>query len=86
MLEQALQAQAFTVDQFINIFQFISHSIHYLIRVRFLDVYEGPLQRIVERMFQKGLFTCDAESNVQEEIFKVSETFLRDLIAEAGRL
>ena len=34
-------------------------------------------------MFQKGLFTCDAESNVQEEIFKVSETFLRDLIAES---
>ncbi|TDI17412.1 MAG: hypothetical protein E2P05_02295 [Acidobacteria bacterium] len=83
MLEQALQAQAFTVDQFINIFQFISHSIHYLIRVRFLDVYEGPLGRIVERMFQKGLLTRDAKGNVQEEILKVSETFLRDLIAES---
>ena len=83
MLEQALQAQAFTVDQFINIFQFISHGIHYLIRVRFLDVYEGPLQRIVERMFQKGLFNTDTESDAQQENFKVSETFLRDLIAES---
>jgi pyruvate,orthophosphate dikinase len=83
MLEQALQAQAFTVDQFINIFQFISHGIHYLIRVRFLDVYEGPLQRIVERMFQKGLLDTDTESNAREEMLKVGETFLRDLIAES---
>jgi pyruvate,orthophosphate dikinase len=83
MLEQALQAQAFTVDQFINIFQFISHSIHYLIRVRFLDVYEGPLQRIVERMLQKGLLETDTKSNAREEMLKVSETFLRDLIAES---
>ena len=86
MLEQALLAEGVSVDQYVNIFQFISHAVEKVIRIRFLDVYETVLDRVLQGMLGRGLLQADAGSDPQETILKVSEGFLRDLIARSFAL
>jgi pyruvate,orthophosphate dikinase len=83
MLDQALTAQGISVDQFVNIFQFLSHSVEQLIRIRFLEVYEPVLERLLKQMLERGVVQPDPGLDEQETILKVSEAFLRDLIAES---
>jgi len=85
MLEQALVVHGITVDQYINIFQFIANSIKYLIRARYLEVYETMLERIIPRMIEEGILqpSSDDKLDRQEELLKISEAFLRDLIAQS---
>ncbi|MFQ5416223.1 MAG: PEP/pyruvate-binding domain-containing protein [Myxococcota bacterium] len=81
MLDQALLAEGFRVDQFINIFQLLSRSVENLIRIRFIDVYENALERIVHDMLERGQLPGDESGGTQETVLKVSESFFRDLIA-----
>lgn len=74
MLEQALRTEAFSVDQFIDVFRFMSRSMNYLIRVRFLDVYEAHLARL------GGARSGDRHD---QEVLKASEIFIRDIIASS---
>lgn len=83
MLEQALAAEGISVDQYVNIFQLISHSVENLIRIRFLDPYEAVVERLVQRMVERGVIQAEPGSDAQETVLKISETFLRDLIAES---
>ena len=83
MLEQGLKTKGFTVDQYINVFQFLSRSINYLIRVRFLDVHEKDLQYIISRLFERGLLERNENTNRKEAGLMVSESFLRDLISQS---
>ena len=83
MLEQGLKTKGFTVDQYINVFQALSHSINYLIRVRFLDVYEKDLQYIIGRLLDRGLLDRNANTSGKEAVLMVSESFLRDLISQS---
>jgi pyruvate,orthophosphate dikinase len=83
MLDQALLAEGFRVDQYINIFQLLSRGLENLIRIRFLDVYGDVLERILHRMHERGALTVEAGSDIQERVLKISEGFFRDLIAES---
>ena len=83
MLEQALALEGISVDQYINIFQFISRTVEQLIRIRFLDVYEGVARRIVGQMIERGHLEAEPDQDPQETVLKVSEGFLRDLISES---
>jgi pyruvate,orthophosphate dikinase len=83
MLDQALLAEGFRVDQYINIFQVLSRSLENLIRIRFLDVYGDVVERILHRMFERGALTEEEGSDALEGVLKVSEGFFRDLIAES---
>jgi pyruvate,orthophosphate dikinase len=83
MLEQALLAEGVSIDQYINIFQFISHSVEQLIRTRFLDVYDPVLGRLLRRMLARGTLQLEDEADAQETILKISEEFLRNLIAQS---
>jgi pyruvate,orthophosphate dikinase len=83
MLDQALLAEGISVDQYINIFQYLSRSVENLIRIRFLDVYESVLERIPRRMLDRGALPVEAGSDEAEAVLKVSEEFLRGLIAES---
>jgi pyruvate,orthophosphate dikinase len=86
MLDQALLAEGVSIDQYVNIFQFTSHAVEKVIRIRFLDVYETILDRVLQGMIRRGLVHADAGSDPQETILKVSETFLRDRIAQSFAL
>jgi pyruvate,orthophosphate dikinase len=81
MLEQALDTEGISVDQYINIFQVMSRGVDQLIRIRFLDGYEPVLNRLVGRMLTRGVLPGVAESDPRAAMLEVSEKFLRDLIA-----
>jgi pyruvate,orthophosphate dikinase len=78
MLDQALLAEGFRVDQYINIFQLLSRSLENLIRIRFLDAYGDVLERILHRMFERGALTEEEGSDTLEGVLKISEGFFRD--------
>jgi pyruvate,orthophosphate dikinase len=80
MLEQALGADGISVDQYVNIFQFLARSVENLIRIRFLDTYEGILDRILRRSPESPGGGGD---DAREAVLKVSETFLRDQIGSS---
>jgi pyruvate,orthophosphate dikinase len=86
MLDQALLAEGISVDQYVNIFQFISHSVEQVIRIRFLDVYEKILERLLKHMLERGVLRAEAGRDAQETMLKVSEAFLRDLISQSFAL
>jgi pyruvate,orthophosphate dikinase len=83
MLDQALMAEGISVDQYVNIFQFLSHSVEQVIRIRFLEVYESVLERLLRGMLERGVVPAEQGSDEQETILKVSEGFLRDLISQS---
>jgi len=83
MLDQALADEATSVDQYVNIFQVLSRSVEQLIRIRFLDVYEGQLQRLLPRLVEAGVLEREPGESGEEVVLKASEQFLRDLIAES---
>ena len=82
MLDQAVETDGVTVAQYINIFQLTSRSIETLVRARILDAYEDPTRRIVGRMIERGVL-APPPADGQWATLKISETFLRDLIAES---
>jgi pyruvate,orthophosphate dikinase len=81
MLEQALVAEGTTVHQYINIFQVMSRSVEQVIRIRFLQVYQTALKRILHRMLQRGVLPFAEGCDERETILKLSEKFLRDMIS-----
>jgi|GEM_PF-25095 len=83
MLDQALHAEGLRVDQYINILQLLSRSMENQIRIRFLDVYEDVLERILLRMFERGSLELEAGADPHEKVLTISEMFFRDLIAQS---
>jgi pyruvate,orthophosphate dikinase len=83
MLEQALASGDTSVEQYVNIFQFMSRSVENLIRIRFLDPYEWVLRRLLPGMLERGVVPLEPDADPEQAVLKVSETFLRDLIAES---
>ena len=82
MLDQAVETDGVTVEQYINIFQLTSRSIETLVRARILDAYENPTRRIVGRMIERGVL-APPSADGEWATLMISETFLRDLIAES---
>lgn len=83
MLEQALASEEISVDQYVNIFQFIARGIEQMVRIRFLDVYEPVLEPRLTRLIERGVVPAPPGSEAGEIAFKVSESFLRSLIAQS---
>ncbi len=70
MLEQALTSPDFSVDQFLDVFRFLSRAINYLIRVRFIETYEPVMARLVS-----------GDGDDQEELaLRRGEVLMRELI------
>jgi len=81
MLDQALAAPGTSVDQYLNIFQVLSRSVEQLVRIRFLEVYEGPLERLLPRFVRSGVLHREPGEPEEEVALKTSEQFLRELIS-----
>lgn len=81
MLKYSLRSQSLSFDQYINIFQFLADDVKRTIIKYFLKSYELPLRKVIPQLFDE-----DGKLNPDEEVKlvnKVSETFYRDVIAEA---
>ncbi len=83
MLEDALCSEAVSVDQYVNIFQLLSRSVEQLVRIRYLDVYEPLLPRILRRMVDRGTLPVEPGRSPEEAELMASESFLRDLISRS---
>jgi len=81
MLDQARALERASVDQYLNIFQVLSRSVEQLVRIRFLDVYEGPSERLLPRYVKNGVLAREPGESEDEVALKASEQFLRDLIS-----
>jgi len=86
MLDQALGAEGFRVDQYFNILQILQRSVENLIRIRFIDVYEEILERVVRHMIERGALPSEGDGGAHETVLKISEAFFRDLIAQSFAL
>ena len=85
LLDQAVETDGVTVEQYMNIFQLTSRSVETLVRARILDAYEEPARRIVGRMIERGVLAPPPDDG-EWAALKISETFMRDLIAESPGL
>ncbi|MEJ2594472.1 MAG: PEP/pyruvate-binding domain-containing protein [bacterium] len=81
MLKYSLQSQSFSFEQYINIFQFIAEDVKRTIVKHFLKTYEIPLQVVIPQLYDKSKKL--SQNDLVELINKVSETFYRDVIADA---
>ena len=86
LMKQALHARDFTVDQYLNIFQFIARTVKEIIHSQYINIYDASLNTIIPQLIAKQhplpfLYT---KGQSREEIFyQTSEWFLRDRLANS---
>jgi pyruvate,orthophosphate dikinase len=83
MLDQALDSEGFSVDQFLNVLQFLARSLSYLIRTCFLEVYDPDLHPLLERAVERGVIAITPGRDGHEAVLRSSEVFYRELIASS---
>ena len=81
LLDQALATEGVASHQIVNIFQILSRSVEQLIRIRYLDVYEPALERVLRRRIARGRLRSEAGEGERETGLRVSERLLRELIS-----
>ncbi|MCF8231255.1 MAG: hypothetical protein K9J27_03620 [Bacteroidales bacterium] len=81
MLKYSLTSRSFSLEQYINIFQFMAEDVRKIISKYFLKSYEYPLNRIVPQLFDPVGKLNQKEQN--RLISEKSEKFFRELIASA---
>ncbi len=84
-ITSALQIRQFSIDQYIDIFQFISKQIQGIIREYYIDAHAQNLPIIVGQMMAAKGDGREGKS-VQETIYRHSENFVRSIIATAFAL
>ena len=79
MFRYSLTSPSFTLDQYINLFQFMAQDIKQIISEYFLDVYKGPLKLIIPQL------TRDLSPSIDEKhIYHMeSEKFFMDNLTSA---
>lgn len=76
LLSMGLQAQDFSVDQLVNVFQFIAADIHEITNRYVLNVHTGNIETILAQRPTAGAPGDDLE----ESVYSQSEKLLRELI------
>ncbi len=82
MLRYSLTSPSFSLDQYINIFQFMASDITQIISEYFFDVYENSLKNIVPKIHENKMKGMDKLES-QQLFHMESEKFLRDNLASA---
>ncbi|MEL7655138.1 MAG: PEP/pyruvate-binding domain-containing protein, partial [Bacillota bacterium] len=81
MFKYSLSSPSFSLDQYINLFQFMAQDIKQIISEYFIDVYERPLKEIIPQIcFDSQTLT---ESDIKQYSQMESEKFLRENLASA---
>ncbi|MBW2039035.1 MAG: pyruvate, phosphate dikinase [Deltaproteobacteria bacterium] len=81
----ALQVKLFSVDQYINIFQFVSRSIQDIIRNYYIDAHRSNLPIIINQSLEKKQDTGEQKTSPKDEeaVYQISENFIRSMISSA---
>lgn len=77
MLKYSLTSPSFSLDQYINIFQFMTNDIKEIINEYFLRVYDQSLKIVVNQLSDRSL----GEEVLKEQYLKVSENFYREVLS-----
>ena len=81
MLKFGLTSPSFSIDQYINIFQFMANDIKQMIREYFFDLYEMPMKAIIPQVLDKK---GEGQHEDKRKLYHVeSEKFLRDNLSTA---
>lgn len=81
MFQYSLSSPSFSLEQYINIFQFMAQDIKQIISEYFIDVYERPLKEVIPQILfsTENLSDMELKQRAQME----SEKFFRDNLASA---
>jgi len=79
MLKYSLTSPSFSLDQYINIFQFMAQNVKDIINEYFLRVYDQSLKVVSEQLKGVGLDGDEAK----EIYLKTSENFYREILSSA---
>jgi pyruvate,orthophosphate dikinase len=85
-VSHALEIKQFSIDQYIDIFQFISKGIQGLVREYYIDVHRPNLHRIIGQLLSEGSAAFGgkpAAAREEELLYQLSENFIRTAIASA---
>jgi pyruvate,orthophosphate dikinase len=81
MFKYSLTSPSFSLDQYINIFQFMAQDIKQIISEYFLDVYERPLKEAIPQIFSiKGSLS---ETGNKQLYHMESEKYFREILTSA---
>lgn len=79
----ALQVKHFSVDQYIDVFRFISKGIQDIIRGYYVDAHRLNLPIIGKQIIQSDSFNKTQNHREEEIIYQYSENFIRGMISTA---
>ena len=85
-VSNALEIKIFSVDQFIDIFQFIAKGIQDIIRDYYIDVHRPNLSLIIKQIIRENgpsSLERSEETTEDEIIYQLSEHFIRSAMASA---
>ena len=84
-VSQALEIKQFSIDQYIDIFQFISKGIQNIIREYYLEVHRPNLPVIIAQISKEDGSAFGGRAAVREEelFYQLSENFIRTAISSA---
>jgi pyruvate,orthophosphate dikinase len=83
-ISSALQVKQFSVDQYLDIFRFISKGIQEIVRDYYMDVHAASLPVIIGQIHQdRPLGRGVHEGDDKELVYRRSENFIRSMISAA---
>lgn len=80
-ITSALKIRQFSMDQYINIFQFISKSIQNITHDYFTDTHRANLSVIIGQIINDSNITEQKDSQNRELYYRYSENFIRSMIS-----
>lgn len=81
MFKYSLTSPSFSLNQYINIFQFMAQDIKHIISEYFLDVYQKPLKEAIPQIF--ALEGSLSETGNKQLYHIESEKFFREILSSA---
>ena len=84
-ISSALSIKQFSMEQYVDIFRFISKSIQNIIHEYYIDIHNSNLPVIIGQVFEKNVSTKmrTETQNGEELVYQQSENFVRRLISSA---
>ncbi|MEW6439334.1 MAG: PEP/pyruvate-binding domain-containing protein [bacterium] len=84
LFQHALQSRDFTVDQYLNIFQFIARTVKEITQAQYIAIHESNLRVVIGQIVEQKRalpFTPARDSSAAELLDQACEWFIRDRLA-----
>ncbi|MDY7028563.1 MAG: PEP/pyruvate-binding domain-containing protein, partial [Spirochaetota bacterium] len=79
MLQYSLSSESFSINQYINIFQFFIRNTRAIIDQYFISVYDKPLKQILRKKWE----SLPSDVEIMKKVTQESESFFRDMLASS---